>query len=134
MSARALLEHGLSHLAIFDVDEQQGTAAVKHYYSISQELKPQILFKKVDISEETQLNKAVEDVAKQFGGIDILVSFAGITGSKLAVEYPIEEWRRIFEVNVHGTFLTARAVAKFVLLTFRICQAIDCSIKRNNSS
>ena len=49
-----------------------------------------------------------------FGGIDILLCFAGITDSKLAVEYPIEQWRRIFDVNVHGSFLVARAVARFV--------------------
>lgn len=114
--ARALLEHGVSHLAIFDVDEKQGAAALEHYRAASngEDSKPVVAFKKVDVTDETTVNDAVREVSDEFGGIDILLCFAGITGSKLAVEYPIEEWRRIFDVNVHGSFLVARAVAGFV--------------------
>ena len=114
--ARALLEHGVSHLAIFDVDEKQGAAALEHYQAASDgEIpKPVVAFKKVDVTDETIVNDAVREVSDEFGGIDILLCFAGITGSKLAVEYPIEEWRRIFDVNVHGSFLVARAVAGLV--------------------
>ncbi|KAL8830344.1 MAG: hypothetical protein Q9191_001485 [Dirinaria sp. TL-2023a] len=116
VSARALLEHGVSHLAIFDIDAQQGALAVEHYRSISSpEIKPVVVFRKVDVSDEGQVNEAVGEIAAEFGGIDILLCFAGITGSRLAVEYPIEEWRRIFNVNVHGSFLTARAWARDII-------------------
>ena len=71
-----------------------------------------MLFKKVDVSDEDSVNEAVADVSESFNGIEILICFAGITGSKLAVEYDIESWRRIFDVNVHGSFLVARAVAR----------------------
>ncbi len=110
--ARALLEHGVTHLAIFDIDEQQGTAAVEHYNSISGVTEPVVVFRKVDVTNEENVNRAVGDVSQQFGNIDILLCFAGITGSKLAVEYPIDEWRRIMDVNVNGSFLVARAVAR----------------------
>lgn len=110
--ARALLEHGVTHLAIFDIDEQQGAAAVEHYISISEETKPVIVFKKVDVTNEENVNRAVGKVSQEFGNIDILLCFAGITGSKLAVEYPVDEWRRIMDVNVNGSFLVARAVAR----------------------
>ena len=116
VSARALLEHGISHLAIFDVDEKQGQAALEHYRDASrnEESKPVIVFKKVDVTDEAMVNEAVQDVSHNFGSIDILLCFAGITDSKLAVDYPIEQWRRIFDVNVHGSFLVARAVARSV--------------------
>ena len=116
VSARALLEHGVSHLAIFDVDEKQGEAALEHYRDASrnEESKPVIVFKKVDVTDEAMVNEAVQDVSRDVGGIDILLCFAGITDSKLAVDYPIEQWRRIFDVNVHGSFLVARAVARSV--------------------
>ena len=115
--ARALLEHSVSHLAIFDVDEKQGAAALEHYQSVCdrEDSKPAIVFRKVDVTNEEIVNDAVKEISSHFGGIDILICFAGITGSRLAVEYPIEDWRRIFDVNVHGSFLVARAVARFVV-------------------
>ena len=73
-----------------------------------------VVFKRVDVTDEEMVNGAVRDVSDDFGGIDILLCFAGITDSKLAVDYPIEQWRRIFDVNVHGSFLVARAVARSV--------------------
>lgn len=113
--ARALVEHGVEKLAIFDVDESKGAKAVEHFKSISKSEEPTVLFKKVDVSDEDSVNEAVADVSESFNGIEILICFAGITGSKLAVEYDIESWRRIFDVNVHGSFLVARAVARDII-------------------
>lgn len=110
--ARALLEHGVDKLAIFDVDEDMAAQALKHVESISNDEKPTILFKKVDVTDETSVNEAVNEVSEHFDGIQILLCFAGITESKLAVEYNIDSWRRIFDVNIHGSFLVARAVAR----------------------
>ena len=114
VSARALLEHGLSKLAIFDIDEQVGLAALQHFHSLDARYKQDVIVRKVDIANEASVNENVEMVASTFGGIDILVNFAGITGSKLAVEYLIDDWKKIFDVNLHGSFLVARAVAKSV--------------------
>lgn len=110
--ARALLEHGVEKLAIFDVDESKGAKAIEHFKSICQSEKSTVLFKNVDVSNEDSVNEAVANISRSFNGIDILVCFAGITGSELAIEYDIESWRRIFDVNVHGSFLVARAVAR----------------------
>lgn len=110
--ARALLEHGVSRLAVFDVDERMGGEALKHFRSISGEQKPTVMFKKVDVTDEGCVNEAVREVSEEFDGIEILLCFAGITESRLAVEYEIDSWRRIFDVNVHGSFLVARAVAR----------------------
>lgn len=110
--ARALLEHGVSHLAIFDVDEACGERAMAHFDSLNKGNDWKIVFKEVDVTIENSVNSAVGDVTEAFDGIDILLCFAGITESKLAVEYPIDSWRRIFDVNVHGSFLVARAFAR----------------------
>lgn len=71
-----------------------------------------LLFSKVDVTDEDSVNGAVHVVAISFGRVDILLCFAGITESKPAVEYAIGAWRKIFDVNVHGPFLVARAVAR----------------------
>ena len=110
--ARALLEHGVSDLAIFDVDEASGKRALAHFESLNKSNAWNITFKRLDVTIEDSINSAVHEVTEAFNGIDILLCFAGITESKLAVEYPIESWRRIFDVNVHGSFLVARAFAR----------------------
>ena len=110
--ARALLEHGLSKLAIFDVDEGCMQRALEHFHCLDKRYQEDIIVRRVDIADESAVNTNVEDVSKSFDGIDVLVCFAGITDSKLAVEYPIDLWKKIFDVNLHGTFLVARAVAR----------------------
>lgn len=112
MCARALIEHGVSHLVIFDVDDVKGSAAVEHFSSLSKDDTPIVVFKKVDVSDEAAVNDAVDDISNTFGGIDILLCFAGITGCELAVDYDISRWRKIVDVNLHGSFLVARAVAR----------------------
>lgn len=115
--ARALLEHGVSELAIMDVDLKQGRTALEHLREVSRDAdpRPQLYYEDVDVTNEADVNEAVDAFCDDWESIDIiLLCFAGITDSKLAVEYPIDQWRRIFDVNVHGSFLVARAVARFV--------------------
>lgn len=121
--ARALLEHGVSHLAIFDVDLELGQKAIAHFKDLYQKERstPQLYQKVVDVTDEKSVDEAVNACAEKFQGIDILLCFAGITESKLAVEYSIDSWRRIFDVNVHGSFLVARAVARSLLLVASDC-------------
>lgn len=102
----------MSRLAIFDVDEGMGAKAVAHLKALDVNQEWTILFKKTDVTDEAAVNNTVEETASAFGGIGILLCFAGITECKLAVEYPIDSWRRIFDVNIHGSFLVARAVAR----------------------
>ena len=113
MCTRALIEHGVSSLAILDVDGAQGSAAVEHLQSLCKDEKLSISSICVDVTDEGAVNKAVSDVSAMFGGIDILICFAGITGCELAVDYDIGRWRKIVDVNLHGSFLVARAVARY---------------------
>ena len=115
MCARALLEHGVSYLAIFDIDEGCGGRALDHLRGLDKNNEWITVFQSVDVTSESAVDKAVQRTVESFDGIDILLCFAGITESKLAVEYPIDSWRRIFDVNIHGSFLVARAFARYLL-------------------
>ena len=112
VTARALLEHGLAALAIFDIDEEQGNEALQHFRSLDPAYEDSVHFYRVDVADEPSVDHTVDLVSQEFGAIDILVNFAGITGSKLAIEYPIDAWKKIFDVNTHGAFLIARAFAR----------------------
>ena len=65
-----------------------------------------------DVTDEEQVQAMVSAVARQFGGIDILVNSAGGTGpiETPAQDYPAAEFRRILELNVIGTFLPCQHV------------------------
>ena len=65
----------------------------------------------VDVSDAEAVERATADVLSKHGRIDILVCSAGITGpNNTTWEYPIDDWRRVFDVNVHGLFYCNRAV------------------------
>jgi NAD(P)-dependent dehydrogenase (short-subunit alcohol dehydrogenase family) len=66
-----------------------------------------------DVTAEAAVGAAMAAVTERFGGIDVLVNNAGITGSRQAArchETPVQEWDRVQAVNVRGPFLCARAV------------------------
>lgn len=63
-----------------------------------------------DVANEEDMNRVVQATIDQFGHIDILVNNAGIGFFKLTEEVTLEEWKKVFEVNVQGVFLGAKAV------------------------
>jgi len=66
----------------------------------------------LDISKPEQVEAAAKTAESHLGKIDILICSAGIAGKNaLVVDYPIEEWQRVFEINVHGLFYCNRFVA-----------------------
>jgi NAD(P)-dependent dehydrogenase (short-subunit alcohol dehydrogenase family) len=65
-----------------------------------------------DITDEAQVQAAVEQAAGAFGGIDILVNNAGILGGAGVLDMPLEQWNRQIAVNLTGTFLVTKYVAR----------------------
>lgn len=67
---------------------------------------------KADISKEKEVEKLFTLIEESLGGIDVLVNNAGTAYSGLIQDMSYEEWKRIFDVNIHGTFLCSRACLK----------------------
>lgn len=64
-----------------------------------------------DITDENSVNAALKSTEKKFGNVSILVNSAGITGPTVTVdEYDFEQWRRVVDINLNGTFLVNKAV------------------------
>ncbi len=69
----------------------------------------------VDVVDAAAVDAAAADVARQFGGIDILVANAGIAGPTAPLwEHPPEGWREVIDVNLTGIFLCCRAVVPYM--------------------
>jgi 2-dehydro-3-deoxy-L-rhamnonate dehydrogenase (NAD+) len=65
----------------------------------------------VDVVNADRVDAAAAATAGHFGGIDILVANAGITGPNAPTwEYPPDEWRRVLDIDLTGVFLCCRAV------------------------
>ncbi|HEX6464742.1 MAG TPA: SDR family NAD(P)-dependent oxidoreductase, partial [Vicinamibacterales bacterium] len=70
-----------------------------------------VQFALADISDHEQVEAATAQTLRRWPGIDILVANAGLTGPNAPTwEYPVEEWRRVVDVNLVGTFYCCRAV------------------------
>lgn len=63
----------------------------------------------LDISDEAQINQAVAQILRDFGRIDAVVNNAGVGVFKNADEIETEDWDRVMDVNVRGSFLLTKA-------------------------
>ena len=63
-----------------------------------------------DVTDEAQVNAAVAAVVKAWGGVDVLVSNAGIQIVHPLEEFPFAEWRKMIAIHLDGAFLTTKAV------------------------
>jgi glucose 1-dehydrogenase len=69
-----------------------------------------------DVSSEEQVAGMFETARSALGGpVDLLVNNAGIEKPFLLTEMPLEEWRRVLDVNLTGAFLCAREVARALI-------------------
>lgn len=66
----------------------------------------------VDVTNEEQVIKMMDEVVSTCGKIDVLVNSAGVGSRMASTELPMEEWNRIIGVNLTGTFICARTVAR----------------------
>jgi 3-hydroxybutyrate dehydrogenase len=66
----------------------------------------------VDVTSEAQVDAAVEEAAKAFGGIDILISNAGIQIVHPVEEFSFADWKKMLAIHLDGAFLTTKACLK----------------------
>ena len=64
----------------------------------------------VDVTSEESVAAMVAETVEHYGGVDVLVNNAGIYPVYPVEETSLDEWRRVFAINVEGTFLAIRSV------------------------
>jgi 3-hydroxybutyrate dehydrogenase len=64
----------------------------------------------MDVTNEDQVNAGVAEVVKAWGGVDVLVSNAGIQIIHPVEEFSLAEWKKMLAIHLDGAFLTTKAV------------------------
>ena len=103
-TALALAQAGHA-VVVADVDERGGLGTVRALEDGGATAR----FVACDVALEADVEAAVHTATEAFGRLDVLVNNAGVEGPVLPVHaVSPDDWRRVFEVNVHGTFYGVR--------------------------
>ena len=68
-----------------------------------------------DVTDPKSVDQMVKRTVEEFGKVNILVTSAGIAARSPAEEMPIENWQKVMDVNVKGTFLCCQAAGKVMI-------------------
>ena len=103
--ARRYVEEGAS-VAIADLNADAAKAAAADLTKLGP---GKAIGLAMDVASEAQVNDGVAKVVQQWGGVDILVSNAGIQIVHRIEDFPYEEWKKLIAIHLDGAFLTAKA-------------------------
>ncbi|KAL1744354.1 hypothetical protein HDZ31DRAFT_38863 [Schizophyllum fasciatum] len=115
---KAFVDSGCTSLAIVDLKQEEAEAAaaeLANYACVNSDLKPddvKIIGVECDVSSERSVQKAFATVTSTFGRVDSVVASAGIVENYSAFDYPFDRIKRLYDINVHGAFFTAREAAR----------------------
>lgn len=135
--ARAFAIEGSAGVALLDINEE---ALITVKTDIEAEIvkrksgtgadngRPcRILIYSLDVSSEEQVDRVISEVAEAFGRLDYVVNGAGVAvthdGGTAAVK--TNDWNRVIDINLTGTFFVLRAAAQIMLKQEPILSSID---------
>ncbi|KAJ7481170.1 hypothetical protein B0H11DRAFT_1234535 [Mycena galericulata] len=114
---RAFVSSGCTSLAIVDLKEEEAKAAATELTAYARGNDPNgetlnIIGIECDVSSEQSVQKAYAEIMSTFGRVDSVVASAGIVENYSAFDYPFDRIKRLYDINVHGAFFTAREAAR----------------------
>jgi len=101
--AKLLAREG-AKVVISDIDEAGGALVCDQIAADGGEA----IFIEQDISDERRWRDVVDTSVRRFGKLDVLVNNAGILLLKPIADTTVQDWRRVFQINVEGVFLGTR--------------------------
>jgi 3-hydroxybutyrate dehydrogenase len=105
--AEVLADNG-AHIAIADINQAAADAAAAEIRTRGVKASAVLM----DVTNEEQVEAGVAKTVKDLGGVDILVSNAGIQIVYPIEEFPFADWKKVLAIHLDGAFLTTRACLK----------------------
>ena len=81
-----------------------------------------------DVADDDSVVRAVDDAARQFDGLDIVINNAGIGAQGTVETNTMQEWRRVFDVNVFGIVRVMKAALPYLRRSDHAAVVNTCSI------
>tara|TARA_B100000902_G_scaffold346761_1_gene353667 strand:- start:4367 stop:5116 length:750 start_codon:yes stop_codon:yes gene_type:complete len=107
--SKRIIESG-GKVIIWDIDKDAIEVAKKKIDSEN------FNYQTVNVTDFDQIKKSISELEKRYGKIDIFVNNAGITGMNAKVwDYPIEEWKKVIELNLNSTFYCCKAIVPHMI-------------------
>ncbi len=106
-TARRLAAEG-ARVALLDLDE--GAAA-----ATAAQIAPDAVGIGADVTDADAVQRAVERVVSELGGLDVLVNNAGVTRDNLLFKLTEDDWDTVMNVHLKGAFLMSRAAQKHLV-------------------
>ena len=95
---------------IWDIDKEAAEIALKKINS------ERCFYQIVDVKNFEGIIKNLNDIENKHGKIDIFINNAGIAGKNTTVvEYPLDEWNKVIDLNLNAVFYCCKAVVPFML-------------------
>lgn len=106
--ATTLAEYGADLALVATNPEKLKKAAAE----LAEKTGRRVVFFVCDIAKEASVKTMIQEVLGVFGKIDILVNNAGTIEYNQPEEHTLEQWQRVIDIDLTGTFLTAKEVFK----------------------
>lgn len=95
------------------VSDDNAAEALKSF--IVENFDVDVMLCKCDVSNEEEVKKMVKSIIEKYGKIDVLVNNAGIAIDTTLEDKTVENFRRILDVNLIGTFIVSREVGRYMM-------------------
>ncbi|RYP42737.1 hypothetical protein DL768_010275 [Monosporascus sp. mg162] len=112
---------GGANLAIVDLNKEEAEKQAIELVNVFKRENPgsvrvpKVTAHYADVSDAESVQACIESILTEHGKIDHLVTSAGFTENFQAIDYPIDRMRKLWNVNVDGTYLFATGVAKHLM-------------------
>jgi len=117
----ALIESGCNQIAIIDLfaaDAERAAKELVQHFEENAGIEPGTIETAgygVDVSDEAAVKAAFDQIVQKWGKVDVVITAAGIVENFSALTYPTDRMKKLFDINVHGSYFCAREAARHML-------------------
>jgi NAD(P)-dependent dehydrogenase (short-subunit alcohol dehydrogenase family) len=101
-------EHG-AHVVVLDIKDEDARQICQAAEAVCGK---KCLHMHLDVSDPDNVHQVMESVVEEFGRIDVLVNNAATMHNHDILDFPLEDWRDVFRINMEGVFLCSQAAAR----------------------